>query len=98
MTSQLFEELGPMTKCNIELSAKQIWNDQEELRVNRVNFGNFVRCERYYTGLGPWHMTVRTYMQEEVITADTPYLVVQKANNTLADGWEELKLTRNGEL
>ena len=37
-------------------------------------------------------------MQEEVITADTPYLVVQKAKATLADGWEELKLTRNGEL
>ena len=81
-----------------ELTAREVWAEQNELLHSYVGQDKFFEVEQRYRDQGKWHMKVRTYMQETTLTADTPYLVVQKAINTLADGWEELKLTRNGEL
>ena len=80
------------------MKATQIWAHQNQRVHSYSDQDDFHRLENQHIAQGPWHMKVRSYMQEHVITAATPYLAVQKANNTLADGWEELKLTRNGEL
>lgn len=98
MSSQLFKELGTMTKCNIkcDLSARQIWSNQELLA--RYDLGNFLTTEQYYRDQGPWLLTASDSLGQESFGDDTPYLAACKANLAFPLGWEELKLTRNGEL
>lgn len=85
-----------MTKHDVDLSAKRIWTQQTILKATGDK--NFDTVEAYYRRLGPWNLLTTSYMQKKPITAGTPYEAVEKAIDVLAYGWEELKLTRNGEL